>query len=376
MPVLNDICTERLQASEKAVRQRALTPCLIASDGVHMHRAGKQYLNFSGNDYLGLSHHPAVLKAAADALARYGAGATASRLVTGNHPLYDILESHIAHHKQCEAALVFGSGMLANLGVIQALTGEGDLILADKLVHASMIDGARLSGAELKRFAHNDATHLSALLEKFRPSYRNCLILTESVFSMDGDIAPLDTLSALCKTHDAWLMVDDAHGLGIVPQTGASVDIWLGTLSKSLGGYGGYVAGSHILIDYLTSHARALIYTTGLPPATIAAADAALSVLESEPQRGQQALHHAQRIASALGLAKAQSAIVPLIIGESDAALAASQALADEGIWVQAIRPPTVPQGAARLRITTSSAHEDVHISRLIDALKSHRLHV
>jgi 8-amino-7-oxononanoate synthase len=329
-----------------------------------------QYINFSSNDYLVLSHHPDVIAAAREVAFSHGAGAGASRLITGNHPLYASLERRLAEHKNTEAALIFGSGMLANLGVIPALVDEKDVILADKLVHASMLDGAKLSGATLRRFGHNDMAHLKTLLTEHRGKFRHCLILSESVFSMDGDTAPLAELSALARESDAWLLIDDAHGLGIVgtPED-ISVDIWIGTLSKSLGSYGGYVAGSRLLIDFLTTQARSLIYTTGLPPSVIAAADAALQIVEREPERGMLALEHAQRITHALGLPLAQSAIIPIIIGSNEQALKAAHALADKGFWVQAIRSPTVPNGTARLRITTSCAHTETQIDGLIAAL-------
>lgn len=374
MPVLNDICNERLAESEKASKKRSLAPSAVDADGIHIQREGKRYINFSGNDYLGLSQHPKVKEAAITALKTYGTGAGASRLVTGNHPLYAILESQLARHKHTESALVFGSGMLANMGVISSLVSEGDIIIADKFSHASMLDGAALSAAALKRFSHNDMAHLEMLLQAHRGSHRHCLIMSESVFSMDGDKAPIEALSILAKRYDAWLMIDDAHGLGITQPTTGAVDIWVGTLSKALGSYGGYIAGSKSLIDYLTSHARALIYTTGLPPATVAAATTALALLENEPERTMQVLSNAQRICQALAMPDAQSAIVPWIVGKSEDALRASEQLAHKGMWVQAIRPPTVPQGSARLRMTCSALHTEAHINALIDALQNIRM--
>lgn len=374
MPVLNDICNERLYESEKASKKRSLVPVAVDADGVHILREGIRYLNFSGNDYLGLSHHPKVKEAASDALKTYGAGAGASRLVTGNHPLYTRLESQLARYKHTESALVFGSGMLANMGVLSGLMSEGDIIIADKLSHASMLDGAALSGATLKRFLHNDMAHLETVLRSHRAAHRHCLIMSESVFSMDGDKAPIEALSLLAKRYDAWLMIDDAHGLGITGPINGAVDIWVGTLSKALGSYGGYIAGSASLIAYLTSHARALMYTTGLPPATIAAATAALDILENEPERQKTVLKNAAHICHALALPMAQSAIVPWVIGQSEDALNASGQLAKKGIWVQAIRPPTVPQGSARLRMTCSALHTDTHIAVLIDALQNIRI--
>lgn len=366
MPALNDILSERLKKAKNKGLQRVLTTSTLEA-GPYLTRDDRRYLNFSGNDYLGLRTHPAVLIAATLA-GEGGAGSGASRLVTGNHAGYARLESKLAFHKQAESALIFGSGYLANLGTIAALAGEGDLILADKLIHACMLDGAKLSGATLKRFAHNDPTHLAALLDEHRANYKNCLILTESIFSMDGDRAPLPELAKIAVAHDAWLMVDDAHGIGFVENIKA--DIITGTLSKALGSYGGYVAGSRALIDYLTGHARSLIFSTALPPATLAAAEAALDILIAEPAFAERALGYARRITKNLGLPATQSPIVPILLGTPEAALAASQSLADAGIWASAIRPPTVPPGTSRLRITCSAAHEDAHIDQLITALE------
>ncbi|MEJ0010002.1 MAG: 8-amino-7-oxononanoate synthase [Alphaproteobacteria bacterium] len=373
MPSLAEYCRTELAALEAAHRRRSLTESM--RDGVSVTQGVQRYISFACNDYLGLSQHPAVIAAAQEALAAYGAGAGASRLVTGDHPLYAPLEAKLAAMKGQEAALVFGSGYLANIGTIPALVGKGDLILADKLVHACLLDGAQLSGATLKRFRHNDASHAQALLQEHRAGYERTLILVDHVYSMDGDVAPLAELSALAKSHDAWLMVDDAHGFGVLRNRDTSgVDLWMGTLSKSVGAYGGYVAGAREIIDCLTSAARSLVFSTGLPPANCAAALAALGIIEAEPQRGERALALARRFTDALGLPPAQSAIVPLILGEERAALAASDALRAQGILAVAIRPPTVPPGTARLRLAFSAAHEDAHVERLIRALKTERL--
>lgn len=366
MPVLNNILAERLERVAKNAQRRELVVQEHES-GPYVTRGGTRYLHFSGNDYLGLRTHPTVLQAAFAATEAAGAGSGASRLVTGNHPYYPALEEALAEAKHTQAALVFGSGYLANSGAIAALMGEGDLILADKLIHACMLDGARLSGATLKRFAHNDTAHLAALLAEHREKYTNCLVLTESVFSMDGDCAPLADIHMLAQAYDAWFMVDDAHGLGFVERIPA--DIISGTLSKALGSYGGYVAGSAVLRDYLVNHARSLIFSTGLPPAVVASTHAALAVMQAEPWRARQVIEKATRVSEALGLGIAQSPIVPCVLGGSEAALTASKALVAEGIWVQAIRPPTVPPGTARLRITITAAHSDEEVGRLVNAL-------
>ena len=309
------------------------------------------------------------MKAAATAaVERYGTGAGASRLVTGDHPLLGALEARLAAYKKKPAALVFGSGYLANVAIPPALTSEGDLILLDELSHACMFAGAKLSGARMIRFGHNDLDHLENLLETERTAAGHCLILTERVFSMDGDRAPIEAMSALAARHDAWLMADDAHGLGVVDDP-ARAALEMGTLSKALGSYGGYLAASEPVIELLQSRARSFVYTTGLPPASAGAALAALDILAAEPERRARPLALAQRFTRATGLPDAESAIVPLIVGEAKRALALSAQLENEGFLVVAIRPPTVPPGAARLRFAFSAAHTEAEIDRLAEAV-------
>lgn len=321
-------------------------------------------VSFASNDYLGLSEHPEVVAAQAQS----PAGAGASRLMTGNHVHYTPLEAKLAAMKHAEAALVFGSGYLANLGTITALMSAGDLVLADKLAHACIIDGAQLSGATLKRFRHNDLAHAEALLKEYRGQYKRVLIITEHVFSMDGDCAPLPELAALAKRYDSWLMVDDAHGLFEEPPIAA--DIWMGTLSKAAGAYGGYVTAKKSVIDYLATSARSFIFSTGLPPATCAAALKALEIITHEPERRARPLALAKKVTQALNLPEAQSTIVPVILGSSEAALNAAEALKKEGMLVVAIRPPTVPPNTARLRLTFTTNHTDVQADILIAALR------
>lgn len=388
MPNLDAYCQTALAALETASLRRQLRG---GADGL---------ISFADNDYLGLAHDARVVAAGLAALTEYGAGATASRLVTGNHPFYAPLEAKLAAVKNTQAALVFGSGYLANLGIIPALVGPGDAVFADKLAHACMLDGARLSGAKLIRFAHNDMAHLQALLVRHRGEFRHALIATEHVFSMDGDVASLAGISALAHTYDAWSMVDDAHGLGlpVIPASdlrspaepyatlnnaqasgGGSrhkagmtpiIDIWMGTLSKAAGGYGGYVCASQAVIDLLVNRARSMVFSTGLPPAVCASALAALEVMEAEPERGERALAQARCVAEALGLPPAQSTILPVVLGSPERALQAAEFLRQRGLLVVAIRPPTVPPGTARLRLAFSSQHTQAQVEQLIAALK------
>lgn len=328
--------------------------------------------NFCANDYLGLSHDQRLKDAAAAALARYGAGAGASRLVTGNHPLYEELETKIASLKRTEGSLVFGSGYLANIGTIPAIVGTGDLILADELSHACMMTGARLSGAQVELFRHNDVGSLRALLETDRPKVRHCLVLTEGVFSMDGDLAPLPDIIAAARDHNAWVMTDDAHGFGVVGagrgsavHWGVVPDIQMGTLSKAVGAYGGYVAASRAVVDLLINRARSLIYATALPPAVVGAATAGVDIIASDAALCARPLEHARVFAAEAGLSEPQSAIVPVVLGEAPRALEASRLLAAQRFLVTAIRPPTVPDGTARLRITFQADHAREDVLRL-----------
>lgn len=366
MPTLETIARQQLEKLEKTAKKRVLSPG-FQNDALYLEENGRRYLSFASNDYLALSAHPEVIASAKAALEKYGAGATASRLVAGNHPLYAELETALAAYKGMESALVFGSGYLTSLGVIPALVGRGDVIIADRLAHACMLDGAKNSGAVLKRFRHNDLAHLEMLLKEFRGRYRHCLVLTEHVFSMDGDLAPLAAIKTICDMHDAWLMSDDAHGLA---PADTKPHLLMGTLSKSLGSYGGYIAGPKTVIDYLQSSARSLIFSTGLPPSVIAAASTALKIAKAEPVRGKKALENAQRFTKALHLPAAQSAIVPVILGDAQKALAASAQLKADSFFVPAIRPPTVPEGSARLRFSFTAAHEDAHMEKIIEAMR------
>jgi 8-amino-7-oxononanoate synthase len=364
MTSLDRFALDKLTELE-AARLRRAPAQTWREDGLWVTRDGRRLLSFSCNDYLNLTHHPAVKAAAVAAVETYGAGAGASRLVTGNHPLYAELENRLARLKGAEAACVFGSGYLANAGIVPVLVGEGDLLLVDALSHACLWAGAQLSRATVLTFRHNDVNHAAELLAAERGRHRHALIVTDRVFSMDGDVAPLAALSALARAHDAWLMSDDAHGLGVVADDAHAADVQMGTLSKALGSYGGYVCASRAVIDLIQTRARTLVYSTGLPPASVAAAIAALDVIARNPALAARPLAKAKQFTRALDLPPAQSPIVPIILGDTAAALAASQILEREGFLVAAIRPPTVPAGTARLRFAFTAGHPDEEIARL-----------
>jgi len=373
---LDHFAEEKLAELERASLRRVLIKS--TRDGVTIIRDGRKLLSFSCNDYLNLSAHPAVKQAAKEAIDLYGTGAGASRLVTGNHPLLVALEDRLARFKGAEAACVFGSGYLANFGIIPALAGKDDLLIIDALSHACIHAGAQLSKAATFIFNHNDAGHAEALLQTHRKNYRHALLITEGVFSMDGDRAPLAALVHLGKAYDCWLMVDDAHGFGVLGQgkgtaaevgCEADVPLQMGTLSKAIGSYGGYLCASKPVIDFMKTRARTFIYSTGLPPASAAAAIAALDIIAQEPELAARPLEKARRFTQKLDLPLAESAIVPLIFGEAETALTASKKLEEDGFLVTAIRPPTVPKGTARLRFAFSAAHEDRDIDRLADCV-------
>jgi 8-amino-7-oxononanoate synthase len=350
----------------KSLRRKLATT--VRTQGTQVRRGGRTLVSFSCNDYLGLAADPRVKAAAIAAVEAYGAGAGGSRLVTGNHPLLEALEAELARFKGKAAALVFGSGYLANIGITPALAGADDLAILDERAHACMWAGAKLSGARVLSYRHNDVEALAGLLSRERGAGGRALILTERVFSMDGDRAPMAELMALADAHDAWLLVDDAHGLGVIDGD-VSAPLEMGTLSKALGSYGGYLCASEPVIDLLRSRARSFVYTTGLPPPSAAAALEALRILEAEPERRRRPLMLARRFTSAMNLPRAESAIVPVIIGEAATALSLSADLEARGFLVAAIRPPTVAPGTARLRIAFSAAHGEQQVDDLAEAL-------
>jgi len=379
MHSLDRFAQAKLADLQRRHRRRALSETL-REDGIWVERDGKRLLSFSCNDYLNLTQHPAIKRAAIAAVERCGAGSGASRLVTGNHPLYAELEARLAKIKATEAAVVFGSGYLANAGIIPVLIGRNGLVLADELSHACIFAGAQLSRGRLLTFRHNDVAHARSLLAEHRGAHDQALIVTDGVFSMDGDLAPLAALLALAQERDAWLMSDDAHGLGVIGGGRGScfaggehvaVPLQMGTLSKAVGAYGGYLCASAPVIELMRNLARTLIYSTGLPPAIVAAAIAALDVIEGEPDYAALPVQKAKAFTRLTGLPEAQSPIVPVIVGEEEATLAASRLLAEQGFLAAAIRPPTVPAGTARLRLTFTAQHSDAEIERLADVVRT-----
>jgi 8-amino-7-oxononanoate synthase len=384
MRSLDEFATAKLAELERNSLRRALVDTTRVT-GIWMLRNGRRLLSFSCNDYLNLTHHPAVKDAAIEAVRAYGAGAGASRFVTGNHPLFGELERRLAAFKDAEACCIFGSGYLANLGIIPALVGADDLVLIDELAHACLWAGARLAGATVIPYRHADTAQVATLLAQQRQRHNRVLIATDGVFSMDGDIAPLDTLAALAEEYDAWLMSDDAHGLGVVGDgrgsnfahaTKAEVPLQMGTLSKALGAYGGYLCASAAVIDLIRNRARTAIYSTGLPPAVVAAATAALDLIQREPAYAALPLAKAKAFARRARLPEPASPIVPVVVGEAEAALEASRLLEEHGFLVTAIRPPTVPKGTARLRLTFTAQHPDAEIERLADIVRGRILSV
>jgi len=377
-PSLDEVAAARLAALERRTLRRRLTTTerTGATSAAQEDRALE---SFSCNDYLGLSQHADVIAASLDATRRYGVGAGSSRLVNGNHPLYAELERNLAALKGTEDALVFGSGYLTNVGTIPALVGNADLILIDELCHSCLLAGAELSRARVVEFRHNDVVHASALLAEQRARHRHCLLVTDGVFSMEGDLAPLPDLAALAETYDAWLLTDDAHGLGVVGDGrgstfahGARVDVPLqmGTLSKAAGAYGGYLCASTNVIELVRNRARSFVYSTGLPPGTVAAASRALDIIASDRALVRRPLELARLFTAELGLRAAESPIVSVVVGRAERALRASDQLKLAGFLVPAIRPPTVPAGTSRLRFTFSAAHTEDRVRALVLAVR------
>ncbi len=385
-----DFVREELRLLEESGLYR--NPVII--DGVkgqYVTVSGKRYLSFCSNDYLGLSGHPRIKEAAREAIKDYGWGSGASRLVSGTSALHERLEAEIARFKCVEAALVFPTGYMANLGVICTLVGRGDLVVCDRFNHASIIDASRQSEADLRVYAHNDTRALGRILERFSKNYEKILVATDGVFSVDGDTAPMPEIVSVARKYgpQVMTMIDDAHGTGVFGSGGrgllehlgieGGVDVQMGTLSKALGGLGGFIAGKKELIDFLKNKSRPFIFTTALPPAACAAGVEALRVIEGEEGAGRRKklwenCRYLEKSLKDVGFdVDVQSPIVPVVLGEPQRALDASKALLDRGLLVPAIRPPTVPRGTSRLRVSLSSEHSVEDLDLLLDALKAVR---
>ena len=370
--------TEREQARLYRHRQVLESP-----QGVDVVVNGERYVNFSSNDYLGLASHPKVIEALADGARKWGAGSGAAHLVSGHSLPHHALEEELAEFTGRARALLFSTGYMANLGAVSALLGRGDSVFEDRLNHASLIDAGILSRARLKRYGHADASELVTQLDATDSGSK--LVVTDGVFSMDGDLAPLPKLAQACQQKDAWLMVDDAHGIGVVGPHGRgslehfnlnteAVPILVGTLGKAFGTFGAFVAGSETLVESLIQQARSYVYTTALPPAVAEATRASLRLIQTESWRReklQQLVKRFRQGASESGLPLMDSftPIQPLLLGDTGRALTVSQRLREQGFLISAIRPPTVPEGTARLRITFSAEHEEAHVDRLLNAL-------
>ncbi|MGH7254497.1 MAG: 8-amino-7-oxononanoate synthase [Nitrospirales bacterium] len=344
---------------------------------------GRPVTVMASNNYLGLATHPELKQAAIAAIEAYGVGAGASRLVAGTMTPHEQLEAGLAHFKQAPAALVFGSGYLANLGLVPAVIGSDGLILADRLCHASLIDACRLSGARFRVYHHGDPAHLERILSRQSPPPRRILIVTEGIFSMDGDVAPLPDLLDLALRYEAHLLVDDAHGTGVMGEHGrgtpefykieSRLPFHMGTLSKALGTSGGYIVGEEALIQYLVNSARSFIYTTAPPPALAAAALAALRLVESEPERRARLWDNREFLYRGLRnlgfqLTNTVSPILPVLIGKADLALAFAERLLALGVYAPAIRPPTVPKETSRIRLTVTADHTRPQLDAVIQA--------
>ena len=384
---LEGALSQELTALERAGLRRRLR-ALHGRAGASVADKARVLHDFSSNDYLGLASDPRLTAAAAAALSTAGTGAAAARLISGHHELHELLERALARFTGTDAALLFPTGYSANVGAIPALVGHRDAIYSDVLNHASLIDGCRLSRADVHVIPHGDIATLERALDRQRGRYRRRLIVVEGIYSMDGDLYPLDALVPLARRHDAWIYLDDAHGMGVLGPGGRGsaehwglaqgIDVVMGTLGKAFGVAGAFVAGSRPLVDYLTNRARAFVYSTGSPPALAAAALAALEIVAQEPERRARLQANARRLRAGLathgrpaGGGPEDGHIVPVMIGASDATMAVGATLEAAGFLVGAIRPPTVPDGTARLRITVSAAHDRATIDKLLGVLAS-----
>lgn len=382
MEQLNDEIERFLKERKEHNLLRVLRPFTIRKMG-SISTQGREYIDFSSNDYLGLSQHPFLKEAALKAVSGFGLGSGASRLLSGDFEIHHHLEERVAEFKNTESALIFNSGYQANVGIISALYGKTDVIFSDRLNHASIVDGILLSGARLCRFQHNDANHLEHLLQKERSRFKKALIITETIFSMDGDRPSLKDMVGLKEKYQCELFVDEAHATGIFGENGSGVveeegladriDFVMGTFGKALGGFGAYLACSRKIVTYLINTARSFIYSTSLPPAIIAVNLAGLEMVKKEPERRKKLLATAEffrRILQDKGLtARGSSQIIPLIVGDNEKTILLAQILQDRGYWVLPIRPPTVPQGEARLRFSLTYNHDEGTLRKLVHDL-------
>ena len=379
--MLRDFEQEIRNAEARHLRRRL---CVVESPAeTTIAINGRQFIAMASNNYLGLANHPAVKQTAVEAIEQWGVGAGAARLLSGTMPPHEQLEQALAQFKQVEAVLTFGTGYTANIGLLPSLVDRRGLILADRSCHASLIQACHLSNAAFRVFRHNDVGHLEALLAQRRNAGAT-LVVTEGVFSMDGDLAPLPDVLTVCRQHDATLLVDDAHGTGVMGEHGrGTVEhfglnpqdlIQMGTLSKAIGTSGGYVAGTAGLKDYLINTSKAFLYTTASPPAIAAAAARAIQIIRHEPERRARLWANRQSLHSKLKgmgfqLTDTQSPILPIIVKSPETALKLSQALREAGVYVPAIRPPTVPKDSSRLRLTVSSEHTEEQLGLVCEAL-------
>ncbi len=382
--------TEELEGELQVLKEEGLYRSwrrVEAVEGARIRIDGRWFLHMASNNYLGLTQHPKVVTAAKEAIDRYGTGAGSARLIGGTFSLHEQLEARLAQFKQSEAALLFPTGYMANLGIIPTLVGPGDLVIGDRFNHASLIDACRLSGATFRVYPHKETEALRRALRSRQGRYRRVLVVTESLFSMDGDLAPLPEILEISRRYGAWLLVDDAHATGVLgaqgrgglehfgisPQEGI---LQMGTLSKALGSMGGFIAGPRVVIDYLRNKARSFIYTTALAPASAAAALAALSVLQEEKGWQARLWENAKRWISRLHelgceLISKESQIVPIRVDSSQVATELAQALFDAGVFAPGIRPPTVPAGSARIRTSVTALHTEEDLSVALEAFKT-----
>ncbi|UCD84195.1 MAG: 8-amino-7-oxononanoate synthase [Deltaproteobacteria bacterium] len=381
-----DFVKEELEEIKKKGLYRSLR-LIEGEQGPEVSFNGRRIVMLCSNNYLGLANHPRVKEAAIEAVRKYGCGSGSSRLISGNMELHQELERKIASFKHAEAALVFGSGYLCNLGVIDSLMGEDDVILSDELNHASIIDGARLSRARVKIYPHKDLNVLEKELKQLK-GYRRKLVVTDGVFSMDGDIAPLPGIVELAKKYKAMTMVDEAHATGVMGQNGrgcvehfdleGKVDIQMGTLGKALGSLGAYVAGEKKLIDFLINRARGFIYTTALPPPLCAAAITAIEIITQDRQLRNRLWENAKFLKEGLQkielpVGNPETPIIPIVIGESSTTMRMCEILLQSGVYAQGIRPPTVPEGSSRIRTTVMATHNQEHLIKALEAFKAVR---